>query len=291
VILLKTINRAIARFCNNHRRFGLPGLMRYLVIISAAAFLINMMDTTGSFTGLIAFNQSLILRGQLWRLVTWVFIPIDSNLIYLALSLYFYYWIGNTLEQSWGFQKFTLFYIVGVVLNIVAGFVLWAIFGYAVLDPSYLNLSMFFAFAALYPEQVVRLFFFIPIKIKWLALADAVFFVIRIVQYAVGGLFPLAIVPLIAIVNLFVFCGDDLLELLAPLSRRIINRANPKVINYKQAARKIKREEAHGGYRHKCDVCGRTDTDNPELEFRYCSRCEGYHCFCGDHINNHVHFQ
>ena len=57
-----------------------------------------------------------------------------------------------------------------------------------------------------------------------------------------------------------------------------------------QLIRRINREQNSKPYHHKCAVCGRTDADHPELEFRYCSRCAGYHCFCQDHINNHIHF-
>jgi hypothetical protein len=77
-----------------------------------------------------------------------------------------------------------------------------------------------------------------------------------------------------------------LLSYLRPLKVR----TSPQTINFKKAAKKARRDLAGMPYRHKCAVCGRTDIEYPDLEFRYCSRCNGYHCFCIDHINNHIHF-
>ena len=154
------------------------------------------------------------------------------------------------------------------------------------LSPNFLNLSMFFAFATLFPEHTVRLFFVIPIKIKWLALVNAVFFIWSIVSGLVAGQIFVAFLPVVALLNYILICGEDLLAYLKPIKFR----SSPQVINFKKAAKQVKRDLADKPYRHKCAVCGKTDTDYPELEFRYCSRCNGYHCFCIEHINNHVHF-
>lgn len=208
------------------------------------------------------------------------------DLFFTALALYFYYFIGSTLEREWGTPKFTIFYISGIILNIIYGFVISFFVPIIYLSPEFLNLSMFFAFAVLFPDFVIRLFLILPIKIKWLALVNAAFFAFSIISNAISGYIFLAILPLVAILNFLIICGDDLLKKLRPLKAR----TSPRAINYKRASKKAQREHLNQPYRHKCSVCGKTDTNSPDMQFRYCSRCEGYHCFCIDHINSHIHF-
>jgi len=283
--------------------------MRYIVFVSAAIYVFSLMDRTGTLLPLLGFHPGLILRGQIWRLVTWVFLPLNDGFIFTALMLYFYYFIGNSLEREWGTSKFTVFYIFGVVLNIVYGFVMWFLlkgsisslyqneylvnsflndywFRYMWLSPNYLNLSMFFAFAALFPDHRVLLFFFIPIKMKWLALINACFFLYSIINDLIGGHYADALLPIVAMLNFIVICGDDVLNYIRPRKTRNTMEA----INFRKAAKQARREHDGKNYRHKCSVCGKTDTEYPNLEFRYCSRCNDYHCFCIEHINNHIHF-
>jgi len=277
--------------------------MMYIVPISALVYIFDMMDTTGMLLTLLAFHPGLIMRGEIWRLVTWIFMPLNNNLFFTALMLFFYFSIGTTLERVWGTPKFTIYYISGVLFNIIYGFALWLIlsgqpgidtdilsilwFGVVRLAPNYLNLSMFFAFAALFPDQVIRFYFLIPIKIKWLALINAGFFAFSIITNVIAGAYVNAFLPVVALLNFFLICGYDMLRNLRPA----VARPSPQAINFKKAARKANRENDGRHYRHKCAVCGKTDTSHPELEFRYCSKCNGYHCFCIEHINNHVHFQ
>ena len=285
---LKSLNRAITRFCHKHTRFGIPGLMKYIVFISAAVFIIFMMDTTMTLLPLLAFSPSLIMRGQIWRLLTWLFLPLNDNIFFTAIMLYFYFFIGSTLEREWGTAKFTIYYIFGVALNLIYGFLSSLIPGvFPYLAPNFINLSMFFAFAVMFPDQRMMLFFIIPIKIKWLALLNAVFFIYSIVVELIYGNIVIALLPVIALLNFIIICGQDLLRLLQPLKAR----RSPQAINFNKAAKQAQRGRSGAPYRHKCAVCGKTDADFPELEFRYCSRCDGYHCYCAEHINSHVHFK
>jgi len=274
-------------FCYKHPRFGINRLMLFIVAGSAIVFVFTMMDTTHTFASYLSFNPYLILRGEVWRLLTWIFTPLTNGLFGTLISLYFYYFIGSTLENRWGTARFTIYYILGVVINIIYGFAAWFIAGELVyITASYLNLSMFFAFAVLFPDQRVLLFFIIPIKIKWLAFVDAAFFAYFVILYSFSGAYVYALLPIIAVINFFIFCGEDLMRYI----RRSRIRSAPNTIKYKAAARQAEQQAASRPYKHKCSVCGRTDTDFPELDFRYCSRCEGYHCFCIDHINNHIQF-
>ena len=267
----------IERFCYRHPNFGIPNLMRYLTIANVVFWVMNMINRP--FLSYMLFNPALIQRGQVWRLVSFLFVPPSTGVLAL-LVFYFYYWIGSTLEKQWGTGQFTIYFFTGVVLTVLYGFLIYWITGKAVtLDSSYLYLSMFFSFAALFPDMQVLFMFFIPVKMKYLAIVDAAFFLYAMVTTP----FPANLVPLVAILNFLIFCGGELRAMLP-------RRPGKATINFKKESARIRREQADKLYTHKCAVCGRTDTDYPELEFRYCSRCAGYHCFCSDHINNHIHF-
>ena len=291
---MRALMRLIDKFCLTRRRFGIQRLMLYFVIGYGAVYLIAALDTTGTFLSFIYFNPSRILRGEVWRLITWIFSPTGgrslspTSLFFTALMLYFYYFIGTTLEREWGTPKFNVYYIIGVLLNIIYAFVVWLITDSVVyLDSSFLNLSMFFAFAVFYPNHRVLLFFIIPVKIKWLALINAAYFFIVMIANMIAGSYFYALLPIVAVLNFTLFCFEDLMHYLCQYRSATTKRA----INFRKAAKQKKREDATHPYRHKCAVCGKTDSEYPTLEFRYCSRCNGYHCFCIDHINNHVHFQ
>ena len=285
---MRALSRAIDRFCLKHRDFGIPKLMNYIVFISAAVYLIILLDKTEILYYLLAYDTVLIFQyGQVWRLMTWLFLPVGTNPFFVVLALYFYYFVGSTLEREWGTAKFTLYYIFGVILNIIYGIVMWVILrGSFLIEPHYLNLSLFFAFAVYFPDYTLMLFLFIPVKAKWIALVNAAFFAFEIVSNTIAGHLVLALTPVIALLNFFIFCVDELLSYLRPLKAK----TNPQAINFKRAAKKAKRTQSHNPYRYKCSVCGLTDIDDPGMEFRYCSRCAGYHCFCSEHINNHIHF-
>ena len=296
--VLSAIQRWLDRFCYKHPRFGIPNLMLVIVVGSALVWLLDQFSYGVSLSGLLAFSPYYILHGQIWRLITFVFVPMDNRLFFLVISLYFYYMIGSVLEREWGTAKFNVFYGLGVVLNIVVGFVLYAVsasaypaglLGYLVTaDMTYVNMSLFFAFATLYPDMRVLLFFIIPIKIKWLAWIDAALFAWSILSSLFGvftaGLaaLPGVVLPLVAILNYFIFFWDNFLQLFG----RVKYRTSRQTVNFKQATKKAQQQK---GYIHKCAVCGKTDTDYPNEEFRYCSKCNGYYCYCSEHIHNHVH--
>lgn len=285
---MKPFTRAVDRFCVKHPRFGISNLMLYIVIANAVVYLFSKMDTTGTFISYLQFRPALIFySGQVWRLFTFMLIPEGSNLLFVALFLYFYYFIGTNLEHSWGTPKFTLYYAIGFITTLLYGLIVWFVTRSNLISSfvsvHFLNLSMFLAFATLYPETEVLIFFIIPVKVKWLAILDALYFLLIIFRY------PFTVVnllPLIALLNYYLFCGPYLAPLFAPLKYRMQRYAK----NVKPSAAKPKKSK-ESTHTYKCSVCGRTDTDYPNLEFRYCSRCEGYHCFCQDHINNHIHFK
>lgn len=279
---MKKLNKKIDMFCYKHPRFGVPNLMLYIVVVSLAVWLLSTMDSSQTLLSFLVFSPERILRGEVWRLVTFVFIP-QSLSIWELLFFYFYYWIGNVLEKEWGTPRFNIFIISGILLTAIYGFVIYFATGASVpVSTYYIYLSMFFSFATLFPDVQVLFMFIIPIKIKWLAYLDALYFVIAIFTTK----FPFNLLPVVAILNYIVFFGDDLISSLRSNKARF----NKTTVNFNREKQKIKYEQKNASYTRKCAVCGRTDTEFPNLEFRYCSRCAGYHCFCQDHINSHIHF-
>ena len=267
----------IQRFCRKHPNFGIPRLMMYVSIANVVFWLLGMVNPV--LINYLTFDPYLVLHGQVWRIVSFAMIPPSYGMLAL-IAIYFYYWIGSTLEQYWGTPQFNIYFFTGILLTLLYGFLIYFITGIRIqLTAEYVYLSMFFSFAALFPDMQVLLFFIIPVKMKWLALVDAAFFLYSVFTTR----FPVNLLPIVAVLNFFLFCGGDLLRL-------IPRRPSANTVNFRREASRIRREQRDNLYKHKCAVCGRTDVTNPELEFRYCSRCAGYHCFCQDHINNHIHF-
>ena len=277
--ILERFDRGVSRFLYKHPNFGLPRLMLYLIIGNALVYIFSMMDRSGMLAYWLCLIPSRLLAGELWRLLTFVFVPRTTG-IWLIIELYFYYLIGSTLERAWGAGKFTIYYLCGMLITIVYGVLASLITGRTLaLTGSYLNLSMFFVYATLWPENQVRLFFIIPIKVKWLAWVEAAYYILMMIMGR-------TLLPLTGFANYFLFCGSSLLASLKLLKMRYSGSA--------RRFRKTIKQTEHGQnaqtYTRKCAVCGKTDTDHPELEFRYCSQCVGYHCFCSDHIHSHIHF-
>lgn len=287
---MRKLNEAVDRFAYQHPRFGVPNLMRVIVAGNIVVYLL-MMFAGYEAVSFLAFDWQAITHGEIWRLVTFIFMPDASSPLWLAISLYLYYMIGTTLEREWGTAKFNLYYLSGVLLTAVTGVIIGLASGNAWISGSdYVNLSMFFAFAMLYPDTQFLLFFIIPVKVKWLALIDGAFFALAVLSSLFRMYWLGALLPVIALLNFFVFFWTNISDEIAYRRGRAKHQTSHQTIQFKAAVKQQKKKEAERGYRHKCAVCGRTDTDYPDLEFRYCSRCAGYHCFCQDHIFDHVHF-
>jgi len=270
----------IDRFCAKHPRFGIPNLMLYIVIAQIGVYVLDIFMRGQLSSFWLPFNRTAILHGQVWRLVTFIILPSDSNPFFLLLSCYFYYWIGTMLEREWGTAKFSLFYLSGVVLSILSGMIL------GITQIYYVNLSIFLIIATLYGEMQVLLFFVLPIKMKWMAIIDVALIMVDVIRFAMAGVWVGALMPLASFINYFVFTWPFWSAKLGIARRRV----DPQVINFKRAQRQAQKQaKGTGGFHHKCAVCGITDADDPNMEFRYCSKCDGYYCYCMKHINNHVH--
>ena len=283
---MKNLRRNFERFCLRNRNKGIPNLMLYICIGNAVMYVISMVTRNYTLYNLLSFNRRLILQGQVWRLFTYPLTYLTSNILLMAISLLCYYSLGNAMERMWGTLKFNIFYLTGVVLMDI-----YAIIFNCSANVYYLNMSLFLGYATLFPDASFLLFFIIPVKAWVLAMFDLVIILLGVFSppFTAANLFPL-----IALGNYFLFFGKDVLNVI-PLSwqsnaRKLFHKKpkQPKVIQFHVSQ---KPQEPKQNYNHRCTVCGRTDVSNPELEFRYCSKCKGYYCYCQDHINNHVHIQ
>lgn len=183
-------------------KFAIPNLMLGIVVLMFAVYVGEILFPQLNIVDMLSLDSSLVLQGQVWRLVTFLIIPPGSSIFFILFSLYFYYLIGNTLENQWGAFKFNVYYLIGTIGIIIASFII----GYG--TNVYLNYSLFFAFAVLYPDFELLLFFFIPIKIKYLAIIDAVFFAI---SFILGDL-TVKISIIVSLINFLIFFGPDFIK-------------------------------------------------------------------------------
>ncbi len=194
-------------------KYNIPPIMKYLVFAMGGVFVLDLfMVMTTAYTthiNLISYmtlDITMVLQGQVWRLLTWLIVPNQDNMLWMALSLYFYYFIGTALESRWGARRFLIFFVIGAIANIAAAFLSHAITGYGYGVNTYLYFSLFLAFAALYPDMQFMLFFVLPIKAKWLAAVDLVYFLMAIVM---GGV-SLRMAAIASLVNILLFFGEDI---------------------------------------------------------------------------------
>ena len=286
---LKGLRNRFERFCLKHRNWGIPNLMLYIALGSAVVYLLSMINGGGILYANLCFDKTAILSGQVWRLFTYVFTYSVGNPLLVLIGLFCYYSLGRALENSWGTFRFNLFYFSGVVLMDIFAMIfseLAVSAFYTTMIPYYLNLTLVLAFATTYPDAQFVILFVIPVKARILSIVYLALALVNVFNLPL----PHNLFPLVGLANYFLFLGKDVLNLLPPTWRLRAGRKPKKTAKSTQEAPKtIQFRKEKVDYNHRCTVCGRTDVTNPELEFRYCSRCSGYHCYCQDHINNHEH--
>ena len=160
------------------RRIGrhyIPNLMRYIVFGMLGVFILEYLPLQRSAWEFLYFNKTLILRGEVWRLITWIFLPPTGSILFILLNLYFYYFLGTSLENHWGSARFNIYYAIGILGNILAGFLT----GFT--TNSFLNISLLLSFAVLYPDMEFTLFFFLPVKVRWIGWAWGLYLIYQLV--------------------------------------------------------------------------------------------------------------
>ena len=298
---MKDLRRRFDRFCFQNRDKGIRNLMMYISLGSALLYVMGMISQNDTLYYALCFDRDLILQGQVWRLFSYVLTYGygDPQIVLVAIGLLCYYSIGQAMEHIWGTFRFNLFYLCGILLQDLFCMIFG---GWATVDN--LNLSLFLSYATLFPNASFLLFFIIPIKAWILGVFYLGIMAYQVTTMTVIGYFPYSLYPLVALLNYFLFFGKDFLNVF-PVTWRInasrlfkkkkkyAPQSNqPKVVPFPKAGSyQATVAKPQADYTHKCAVCGRTDVSNPELEFRYCSRCKGYHCYCEDHISNHTHVE
>jgi len=206
VIELKWINRLERKF----RRYAISNLMTYIVILNAAVYVISYMIPNSNLFAKFSLIPALILKGEVWRLVTFLFLPPLTSPIWIIFTLYFYYLVGSNLENQWGSFRFNLYYLIGVLSTIAAAFIGFAFGSHGIISTEHLNLSLFLAFAYLFPNFEVLLFFFLPIKVKYIAWLNWAFIVYSLILNPL----PIKLAAVASVVNYFIFFGSDLITTL-----------------------------------------------------------------------------
>ena len=300
--ILKNLRRKFERFCYQNRTKGIPNLMLYLMVGSGLVFFYTVFANDTLLMDTLCFDRELILQGQVWRLISYPLTSVTGNLVTALISLICYYSLGRAMENLWGTCRFNLYYFCGVVLMDIY----CMLFGGSA-SAFYLNLSLFLGYATLYPETHFLLFFIIPVRAWIFALFYLGITAYSVIIYSFPYFYaPFNLFPLVALANYFLFFGSDIKNVFPMSWRANFSRLFRKKKNY--APQEAKRRtgtipfpnagsfesstaKVKAPYHHKCTVCGRTDVSDPDLEFRYCSKCNGYHCYCQDHISNHTHIE
>lgn len=279
------MNKKKRSFEQKFGRYAISNITLYLIICYAFGYAIKFINS--DFIRYMTLEPALILRGQIWRLLTWVVIPPPSgNLFFVLIMLYFYYSIGRSLEYAWGTYRLNVYLFTGMLFTILGSFAIYGVFaslgvagisGYGIaFSTYYINMSLFLAYAATFPDMHVLLFFIIPVKVKYLGI---IYGALLVLECAQGSWLNWVVIGS-SLLNFVVF-------FLTTKKGRMRNPSQMRQkIHYEQ---QVKKAETQAIAKHKCSVCGRTSTDNAELEFRFCSKCNGNYEYCQDHLFTHEH--
>lgn len=215
----------------------------------------------------LTLNYLLISQGEYWRVISFIFIPPSGAPLLSLLSWYILYLMGSNLEHYWGALHYNLYILLAVILTNIVSY----IFKVPVRTNYYLQSSIFLAFAFLNGDFQVRLMFFIPVKIKWIAIAT---WIIYLWSFIFGNIVGRLLLTA-SLTNFFIFFGKDIYYKIRHRGKRIKHSISKEIKKNKPL--------------HQCVVCSKNDITHPYMDFRYCSRCNPEQCYCEDHINNHTH--
>ena len=280
-------------------KYGIENLTIYIIVSYVLGYALMILNP--SVLSMLSLNVTKILHGQIWRLITWVIYPpsTSSTIWFVIAILFFYYPISASLERTWGSFRFTLYILSGIVFTVISAFILYFLTG-GVLDAYlngaqfstyYISLSIFLAYALTYPDMQVMLYFVIPIRMKWMLIFELVYlgyqvvriFSIGIASYGTGMGILVGVLNCVQIVvpvlNMFWFFHA--------MKTRLSGKQKKRQKEFR--AQFSQPRPGSGIARHKCAICGRTELTNPELQFRYCSKCVGNREYCQDHLFTHQH--
>ena len=287
-------------------RYAIPNLSLYLILCFGCGYLLYAINP--AMLNYLTLDPYKILHGQIWRLFTWILIPGDGGSIniFTLIMLFFYYSIGSSLERAWGTFYYNAYLFLGMIITVIESFIIMGI-SYLMKDAAllagttvikvasetyfaviaqefsmyYISMSIFFAFAATFPESTVYLMFILPIKMKWMGIAYGVLMLVEAISAS-------------WIVDRIIVLGPLLYFIIFMLITRtgIGMRISPRQVKRRHDYRKeVKKAKPMSVAKHKCAICGRTSEEYPDLEFRFCSKCNGNYEYCQDHLFTHTHVQ
>ena len=274
-------------------KYAIPNLTLYLIICYGIGYLMQFLVPAGY--QYLMLDPFLVLKGQAWILIP----PDSSNIFFVLITLYLYYSLGGLLERIWGTYKYNVYLFSGLLFTILGAFVLC---GYSVLmgaQPTmytglyllnngsavyfgqfstyYINMSIFLACAASIPDVQVLLMFLFPIKVKWLGIVYGIILLVNCIQ---GGI-ATWIVVIFSLLNFLVFFLR---------SKGKMHLSVGQIKRQQEFHQKMRSAgQTKGITRHKCAICGRTELDGDDLEFRFCSKCNGNYEYCQYHLFTHEH--
>jgi len=271
-------------------RIAIPGLIRYVIACYIIGF--GLLFFAPEILAMLRLSPAHIMEGQVWRLLTWIIVPPSVHPIFVIFLCLLYYSIGMSLENAWGTFKFNLYFFSGILFTILGAFGLFFLAGTIqpelrpeaisaiimhMVSTNYVNLSMFLAFAVLFPDVELRLMLVLPIKIKYLAMVSGG---LTFYLFLTGNIGTRMVIGA-SLLN-FVIFAIFVLRKKQSRAKGFSGQRNFRK-ELKASQKRVKQSI------HKCDECGRTEQDHPELEFRYCSKCNGNYEYCQDHLFTHVH--
>ena len=288
----------IDRLEKRYPNFGVSNLMIYVIAISGLGMLISMVNPYIYYQYLSLDFYQIFHHGQVWRLITFLLCPSaggsgSSGLFWFAIMAWVYYSIGSNLERIWGRFRFTLFYLSGIVMILVVTLAAYLIMG--IVYPAqevgiglgmqvtleYVTESLFLAFALVFPDVQLLLFFVIPVKAKWLSIFYFALDAYQIIQgIMMKSYYPVALI-VVSLINIFIFFFFA--------KGRPGMAAHARQTKRKAEFKQKMHESREKGPIHRCAICGRTELDAPELDFRYCSKCDGRYEYCSEHLFTHEH--
>ncbi len=292
----------MSKFEKKFGRYAISNLTAILIMCYVAGYIIQFVNA--DLLMLLTLDPYKILHGQIWRLVTWIIVPPSSLDIFTLLMLYFYYSVGNTLERAWGTYRYNVYLFSGMLFTIVASFasmlIVYVMYGdvfattetaaYVFLNGSglfstyYVNMSILLAFAATFPSAEILLMYLVPVRMKWMGLIYAGYLVADFVV-GVGN-------PLYDIFKRCAIAASLVTFVVFWLTSKNSLHMSPGQVKRRAKFRsEVRRTVTPKMSGHKCTICGQTDEDNENLEFRFCSKCNGNYEYCQNHLFTHEHIK
>ncbi|WP_276950050.1 hypothetical protein [Acetatifactor muris] len=280
------------KMSNFEKRFGkyaIQNISLILILCYVVGYVIDLINA--DFLMYLTLNPYAILHGQVWRIFTWVIIPPSSLDIFTIIMLLFYYNIGTSLEHTWGTYRYNVYLLSGMLFTVLGSFIWLGIQyflgsrGIGIYNNSnvasqffstyYINMSIFLAFAATFPDVQVLLMFLVPVKVKWLGI---LYGLVLAYDFLFSGSLVIRIAIASSLLNFLIFFVTSRSHI------HMTPKQMKRRVEFRQDIRRNSRVT-----KHKCAVCGQTEDDDPTLEFRFCSKCNGNYEYCQQHLFTHTH--